>query len=137
MHSLSEENYLKAIYKLLETGRKRVGTNEIGNMLETKASSVTDMLKKLQKKGLVDYTPYYGVKLTENGRSKAIEVIRKHRLWETFLFRKLQIPVELIHDIAEQLEHVQSEILTEALEKYLNYPQTDPHGRNIPQKEES
>ncbi len=135
MHSLSEENYLKTIYKLLETGRKRVGTNEIGNMLDTKASSVTDMLKKLQKKGLVNYTPYYGVNLTENGKSKAVEIIRKHRLWETFLVEKLKISQDLVHEIAEQLEHVQSDILTDALDAYLNFPRMDPHGQNIPQKE--
>ncbi len=131
-HSLSEENYLKSIYKLLEKGRKRVSTNEIGRALRTKAPSVTGMIKKLHRKGYVHYTPYYGVSFTEKGRSRAKEIVRKHRLWETFLVNVLHLPCEQVHEIAEQLEHVHSEDLIKALDKFLNYPEVDPHGQKIP-----
>ncbi len=133
-HSPSEENYLKSIYKLLEQGRNRVTTNELGRILHTKAPSVTDMIKKLHKKGYVEYTPYYGVSFTEKGRLRAKEIVRKHRLWETFLVETLQLPCETVHDIAEQLEHVHSEELIDALDRFLNHPETDPHGQFIPKK---
>jgi DtxR family Mn-dependent transcriptional regulator len=92
------------------------------------------MLKKLHKKGLVEYTPYYGVSFTEEGRKKAEEIVRKHRLWETFMVDVLKMPCETVHEVAEQLEHVHSEVLIDAMEKFLNYPDTDPHGRKIPVK---
>ena len=135
-HSLSEENYLKSIFKLLETGRDKVSTNDLGRLLNTKAPSVTDMLKKLHKKGLIEYTPYYGVSFTEKGLEKAREIVRKHRLWETFMVEVLKMPCETVHEVAEQLEHVHSKELIDAIDAFLNYPDTDPHGREIPAKTE-
>jgi DtxR family Mn-dependent transcriptional regulator len=135
-HSPSKENYLKCIYKLLEKGRPNVSTNEIGKYMNMRPASVTAMLKKLFREGFIHYTPYYGVSLTSKGKILAESIVRKHRLWETFLVEIFQIPVEKVHDIAEQMEHVHSEELTEALNKFLNYPDTDPHGRKIPEKPE-
>jgi DtxR family Mn-dependent transcriptional regulator len=134
MNSLAEENYLKALYKL---GGKtnEVQTNSLADELSTKASSVTDMMKKLSDKKLVNYEPYKGVSLTNSGSEVALTVIRKHRLWEVFLVDKLSFKWDEVHEIAEQLEHIQSEDLIEKLDKFLDYPKFDPHGDPIPDKD--
>lgn len=131
MHSISEENYIKAIYHLQE-GQALVSTNDIAGRMKTKASSVTDMLKKLADKNLAEYIPYKGVRLTDSGVQCANQIIRKHRLWEVFLVEKLNFSWDEVHEIAEQLEHIQSPKLTNELDKFLNYPKHDPHGDPIP-----
>lgn len=134
MLSYTEENYLKAIYRLSEGGGRSVLTNEIAEVMNTKAASVTDMVKKLSTKELISYEPYYGVKITKQGKLGALMVIRKHRLWETFLVEKLQFNWDEVHEIAEQLEHIQSTLLIEKLDEFLGYPTADPHGHPIPDK---
>jgi DtxR family Mn-dependent transcriptional regulator len=132
--TLSEENYLKAIYHLGNQGDDAVSTNAIAEQIDTKASSVTDMIKKLAEKELANYIKYQGVSLTETGRLTARSVIRKHRLWETFLVNKLNFSWHEVHDIAEQLEHIKSEKLIDKLDDYLENPTHDPHGDPIPDK---
>lgn len=134
MYSYTEENYLKAIYKLTENGGGNVNTNSIADELQTKAASVTDMIKKLSDKKLLKYEKYKGVTLTEKGRKVAVETVRKHRLWECFLFDKLKFGWDEVHEIAEQLEHIQSEVLVDKLDAFLDYPSHDPHGDPIPTK---
>ena len=134
MVTFSEENYLKAIYHLGKHGSTSVSTNAIAKKMQTKASSVTDMLKKLAEKDLVDYIKYQGVSLTKAGKLAATNVIRKHRLWEVFLVEKLNFPWDEVHEIAEQLEHIKSEKLTNELDAFLEYPTHDPHGDPIPDK---
>lgn len=133
MNSLAEENYLKAIFKLSKD-RNDASTNAVAEELNTKASSVTDMLKKLAEKKLVKYVPYKGVQLTEKGRIIALSVVRKHRLWEVFLVEKLNFKWDEVHDIAEQLEHINSSELVERLDNFLENPKYDPHGDPIPDK---
>lgn len=135
MFSFSEENYLKAIFHLEKKYSGGVSTNALAEEMETKASSVTDMVKKLADKKLVKYKKYQGVELSEKGRKTAIEVIRKHRLWEVFLVSKLNFTWDEVHDVAEQLEHIRSEKLTSELDKFLEYPKRDPHGDPIPDAE--
>lgn len=130
--TFSEENYLKAIYHLTSLNDTEVSTNGIAEMMETKASSVTDMLKKLAEKDLVNYKKYQGVSLTENGKSAAKMIVRKHRLWEVFLVEKLNFSWDEVHDIAEQLEHIKSEQLINRLDDFLGNPTEDPHGDPIP-----
>ncbi len=133
MHSLTEENYLKAIYKLWESGGgEAITTNAIADKVSTKAASVTDMLKKLSEKKLINYKKYQGVTLTPSGRRIAISIIRKHRLWEVFLVEKLGFKWDEVHDIAEQLEHIRSDELIEQLDIFLGRPKSDPHGDPIP-----
>lgn len=134
MPSLSEENYLKAIYALNHEENNVASTNLIAERMNTKASSVTVMLKKLKEKELVDYKKYQSTQLTEKGKAVAISIIRKHRLWETFLVNKLNFNWDEVHDIAEQLEHINSIELTNRLEAHLDYPLFDPHGDPIPDK---
>ena len=134
MITKAEENYLKAILKLSEQSEDSISTNAIADELSTKASSVTDMIKRLTDKQLVDYIPYHGVSLTKKGLKKAIEVIRKHRLWEVFLVNKLNFQWDEVHDVAEQLEHIRSAKLVNALDKFLGFPKHDPHGEPIPNK---
>lgn len=135
MLSFTEENYLKTIYRLSEGGLKAVLTNEIAESMSTKAASVTDMIKKLSNKKLISYEKYYGAKITNRGKSQALSVIRKHRLWETFLVEKLHFSWDEVHDVAEQLEHIQSPLLIEKLDEFLGYPTADPHGHPIPDKD--
>ena len=135
MLSFTEENYLKAIYRLSDGGVKAVMTNEIADSMSTKAASVTDMIKKLSNKNLISYEKYYGAKITRQGKSQALTIIRKHRLWETFLVEKLQFSWDEVHDVAEQLEHIQSPLLIEKLDEFLGYPTADPHGHPIPDKD--
>lgn len=134
MNSFTEENYMKAIYHLSEDGKKAVNTNSIAELTNTKASSVTDMLKKLAEKELINYVKYQGVTLTERGRMTAVLIIRKHRLWELFLVEKLQFKWDEVHDIAEELEHIKSDMLVDRLEEFLGNPRVDPHGDLIPDK---
>lgn len=130
--TFSEENHLKTIYHLTNLSDGEVSTNAIAEMMETKASSVTDMLKKLSEKGLVDYKKYQGVLLTEKGKLSAKMIVRKHRLWEVFLVEKLDFSWDEVHDIAEQLEHIKSEKLINKLDDFLGNPTEDPHGDPIP-----
>ena len=132
MLSFTEENHLKAIFHLSIDEKIGVSTNAIAQNLNTKAPSVTDMLKKLSDKKLVTYKKYQGALLTEEGRKTALNIVRKHRLWEVFLVDKLNFKWDEVHDIAEQLEHIQSEKLTNELDKFLNFPTKDPHGDPIP-----
>lgn len=132
MLSLSEENYLKCIYHLSDDGKDDVNTNAIAEQLNTKPASVTDMIRKLDRKGVISYKKYKGVKLTDKGLSEALYVVRKHRLWEVFLVEKLKFHWDEVHDIAEQLEHIKSPLLIERLDKFLGSPQYDPHGDPIP-----
>ena len=132
MLSYTEENYIKAIFHLSGDGEKEVFTNDISEELSTKPASVTDMMKKLSLKELVNYKKYQGVTLTKSGRTSALKVIRKHRLWEVFLVEKLNFNWDEVHDIAEQLEHIQSNLLIERLDNFLGNPAYDPHGDPIP-----
>jgi DtxR family Mn-dependent transcriptional regulator len=132
--TLSEENYLKAIYHLSHHGNHSVNTNAIAKKMETKASSVTDMLKKLAEKKLVKYMKYQGVRLSKQGEQVAISIIRKHRLWEVFLVEKLNFSWDEVHDVAEQLEHIKSDKLIDQLDALLEFPTHDPHGDPIPDK---
>lgn len=128
----SEENYLKVIYHLSNLSPKGVNTNAIAAMLDTKASSVTDMLKKLSEKDWINYQKYQGVSLTDKGKLNAKIIVRKHRLWEVFLVEKLGFAWDEVHEVAEELEHIQSEKLINQLDQFLNFPSFDPHGDPIP-----
>lgn len=131
--SFTEENYLKAIYTLSEKDQTfDTSTNKIAEKINTKPSTVTDMLRKLTAKKLVTYEKYKKVQLTKTGEQVAILIIRKHRLWEVFLHGTLKFGWDEVHDIAEQLEHIHSEQLILRLEKFLKYPKYDPHGDPIP-----
>ncbi|MDO6490074.1 MAG: metal-dependent transcriptional regulator [Cellulophaga sp.] len=130
----SEENYLKAIFHIGKGGVNDISTNAIAEQMETKPSSVTDMIKKLSEKNLVNYKKYKGVSLTDTGKSMALSIIRKHRLWEVFLVEKLDFSWDEVHEVAEQLEHIESEKLIDKLDKLLDYPKYDPHGDPIPDK---
>lgn len=133
--TLAEENYLKAIYHLENLSSTDVSTNALAEEMQTKASSVTDMIKKLADKNMVSYVPYQGVSLSKTGRAYAVKVVRKHRLWEVFLLEKLNFSWDEVHDVAEQLEHIKSEKLTDKLDEFLDFPKLDPHGDPIPDKE--
>jgi len=135
MFSQAEENYLKAIYSLEATTMNGVSTNLIAEKMQTKASSVTDMIKKLSDKQLVNYKKYQGVKLSDKGKQIAVSIVRKHRLWECFLVDKLHFSWDEVHDIAEQLEHIKSESLIDSLDAFLEFPTVDPHGDPIPDKD--
>ena len=132
MLSFTEENHLKAIFHLSIDEEIGVSTNAIAQNINNKAPSVTDMLKKLCDKGLVTYKKYQGAALTELGRKTALNIIRKHRLWEVFLVEKLNFNWSEVHDVAEQLEHIKAKKLTNELDKFLGYPTKDPHGDPIP-----
>ncbi len=129
--SISEENYIKSIYHL-QVQHQRVNTTLLATMVNTKAASVTDMLKKLHKKKLVDYQPYKSFVLTEMGSKLALSIVRKHRLWEYFLVNKLKFAWDEVHEIAEELEHINSIELITRLDEFLNFPSFDPHGDPIP-----
>jgi DtxR family Mn-dependent transcriptional regulator len=130
--SFTEENYMKAIFHLSENGQNEVFTNDISDYLKTKPASVTDMYKKLAQKNLITHVKYQGVRLTENGKKVALLVVRKHRLWEVFLVEKLKFHWDQVHEVAEQLEHIHSPLLIQRLDKFLGFPQYDPHGDPIP-----
>jgi len=133
--SQTEENYIKAIYALEYKTQKAVSTNLIADQMKTKASSVTDMIKKLSDKDVLAYQKYKGVQLSAKGKKIATSIVRKHRLWECFLVDKLDFSWDEVHDIAEQLEHIQSEALTDRLDNFLQFPSVDPHGDPIPDKQ--
>jgi DtxR family transcriptional regulator, Mn-dependent transcriptional regulator len=135
MITLTEENYIKAIYHLSNNGEKTVNTNAIASAMQTKASSVTDMIKKLSEKNYADYKKYQGVTLTDDGRRVAVNIIRKHRLWEVFLVEKLNFSWDEVHEVAEHLEHIKSDKLINELDAFLEFPTHDPHGDPIPDKE--
>ncbi len=135
MFTSSEENYLKAIYHLSFLAKKGVSTNAIAKKLATKASSVTDMVKKLADKKVLVYQKYQGVSLTFEGERTAALIIRKHRLWEVFLVEKLNFKWDEVHDVAEQLEHIKSPKLIDEIDALLGFPTLDPHGDPIPDKE--
>lgn len=135
MTTTAEENYLKAIFKIEEKEGKAASTNAVAAATQTTAASVTDMLKRLAEKGLIAYEKYRGVQLTEPGSQVAVALIRRHRLWEVFLVNKLGFAWDEVHDMAEQLEHVQGDILVTRLDAFLDYPQYDPHGDPIPNAE--
>ena len=129
----SEENYIKSIYHLQQqTGL--VNTNSLAAEMHTRAASVTDMLKKLKGKKLLQYEKYKGFKLNEAGKKAALDVVRKHRLWEYFLVEHLKFDWDKVHPIAEQLEHISSEELVQRLDNFLGNPLFDPHGDPIPDK---
>lgn len=132
--SYTEENYLKEIYSILES-HETASTTLISEKMEISAASVSDMIKKLADKGFLSYEKYKGVKLTEKGKKIATELIRNHRLWETFLVEKLDFGWDEVHDIAEELEHVRSQRLISALDVFLGKPKYDPHGDPIPDAE--
>ncbi len=132
MLTQSEENYLKVIYNLSGTGKAIVSTNAVAEAINSKAASATDMIQKLNKKGLVKYHKYQGVTPSSTGEKEALNVIRKHRLWELFLVQKLKFNWDEVHEIAEQLEHVDSPMLIEQLDIFLGRPKYDPHGDPIP-----
>lgn len=133
LHTLSEENYLKAIYNLDRKNPKKITPTAISEALQNNPASVVDMIKKLVDKNLLQYEKSKGVKLTQHGRDVAISVVRKHRLWEAFLLDKLGYGWDEVHDIAEQLEHVHHPELADRLDKFLGHPKYDPHGDPIPQ----
>lgn len=135
MLSKTEENYLKALLHLtVLSSRNGVGTNELAAHLNVKPATVSDMLKKLKEKLLVDYKKYGKISLTETGTRQGVDVIRKHRLWETFLYNKLGFSWDEVHEVAEQLEHIQSQKLVDCLDEFLGYPKFDPHGDAIPSR---
>ncbi len=131
-HTQTEENYLKTIFHFSRLSAESVSTNNIANELGTTPASVTDMIKKLHEKDLVNYTPYKGVTLTEKGEKIALHIIRKHRLWEVFLVQKLGFSWDNIHEVAEELEHIESSELIKRLDAFLGFPRFDPHGDPIP-----
>src|SRR5688572_16142239 len=127
MISLTEENYLKTIFHLSREA-EQVSTNQIADILKTSAASVTEMIKRLSAKELVSYEKYHGVALTRTGRPPALTILRQPRLWETFLVQKLGLAWDEVHENAEQLEHIQSPLLVEKLDAFLDHPTQDPHG---------
>jgi DtxR family Mn-dependent transcriptional regulator len=133
--SFTEENYIKAIFKLESSKKeKAIATNDIALSLSTQPASVTDMIKRLSDKKIISYKKYYGVSLTKKGRDIALSVVRKHRLWEVFLVNKLHFKWDEVHDIAEQLEHINSPELINKLDDFLGNPKVDPHGDVIPDR---
>ncbi|HEY2720217.1 MAG TPA: metal-dependent transcriptional regulator [Chitinophagaceae bacterium] len=129
--STSEENYIKTIYHL-QTGQHTVTTNAVAEKLNTRPASVTDMMKKLKAKKLLHYQPYQGFRLSHEGKRVALDVIRRHRLWEFFLAEKLKFKWDEVHALAEDLEHVSSKKLIDKLDDFLGNPKFDPHGDPIP-----
>lgn len=130
-YSTSEENYIKAIYRL-QRQDGTVTTNELAGELKTKPASVTDMMKKLKTKKLLHYQPYQGFRLTPEGSKVALGIIRRHRLWEFFLAEKLKFTWDEVHEVAEDLEHVSNKKLIDKLDEFLGFPRVDPHGDPIP-----
>lgn len=128
----AEENYLKAIYHLSDGGKKGVSTNDVSAEMKTKPASVSDMLRKLGEKEVIEYRKYYGLHITEEGKKLALQTIRKHRLWEVFLVEKLKFSWDEVNEVADELSHVKSKVLIQRLDEYLGFPKFDPHGDPIP-----
>ena len=135
MVTTAEENYLKAIFKIAEKENKPANTMALARAMNSSPASITEMVKKISEKGLVNYEPYKGVTLTHEGSRLATALIRRHRLWEVFLVEKLRFAWHQVHELAEDLEHIHSEELVTRLDAYLNYPKFDPHGDPIPNAE--
>lgn len=135
MLSSAEENYLKAVFHLSDNGEQNVSTNDLADAMQTKPASVSDMIRKLAAKKLLEHVKYRGVHITGAGKKEALRIIRKHRLWEVFLVDKLHFNWDEVHEVAEQLEHIRSPLLVEQLDKFLGYPKYDPHGDPIPNAE--
>jgi DtxR family transcriptional regulator, Mn-dependent transcriptional regulator len=131
MGSLTEENYIKSIYNLSQQ-EGEVSATELAKKLGVKLPTINSMIKKLAAKKIVSYAPYQGIKLTEKGKKQALSIIRKHRLAELFLVKVVGLGWEEVHDIAEQLEHVNSERFYDRIDELLGYPKSDPHGEPIP-----
>lgn len=134
MNSLTEENYLKAIFHILDS-ENQVTVNELSKFLQIKMPSVNSMMKKFADKDWVIYETYKPIRVTELGRKEAAIVVRKHRLTEMFLVEKMGFGWENVHEIAEQLEHVHSEDFFDKMDEILNFPKVDPHGEPIPDKD--
>ncbi|MBI4429771.1 MAG: metal-dependent transcriptional regulator [Ignavibacteriales bacterium] len=134
MPSEQLEDYLKNIYKI-QSSEGKVSTTLLSQKLRISPASVTEMLKKLADEGIVSHTPYKGVQLTKEGRRRALQIIRRHRLWEAFLVEVLKYDWHEIDEEAEKLEHIASERLERRIDEILGYPSTDPHGDAIPTKE--
>lgn len=132
MLSFVEENYLKAIYHLSNSGETEVTTNALAEEMQTTPASVSDMIRKLSRKEVVNYRKYQGVNISETGKLMALQVIRKHRLWEVFLVEKMSFNWDEVHEVAEQLEHIKSPLLIQRLDEFLGFPKYDPHGDPIP-----
>lgn len=132
LQTLTEENYLKAIFKLSQTDLQKITPTAIAEEVEVNVASVIDMLKKLTEKELITYDKKTGAKLSSMANKLALNVVRKHRLWEVFLFEKLKYSWDEIHEMAEQLEHIRNDDLADRLDEYLGFPQFDPHGDPIP-----
>lgn len=130
--SQTEENYLKAIYLLSKSRGGRIPNLAIAQALEINPATVTEMLRKLAEKKWIDYSRPLGASLTPEGEGLALRVVRKHRLWETFLVQKMEFSWDEVHEVAEQLEHIQSQKLLDQLDRFLGYPKFDPHGDPIP-----
>jgi DtxR family Mn-dependent transcriptional regulator len=130
--SVSEENYLKEIYNLPKDGRRKIPNFQIGARLGLNPPAVTEMLRKLAEKKLISYSRAEGAALTEEGEILALQIIRKHRIWETFLVKKLGFNWDEVHEVAEQLEHIRSQKLLDELDRFLGFPEFDPHGEPIP-----
>ncbi|WP_113922222.1 metal-dependent transcriptional regulator [Cognataquiflexum aquatile] len=128
----AEENYLKAIYHLSDGGKKGVSTNDVSAEMKTKPASVSDMLRKLGEKEVIEYRKYYGLHITEEGKKLALQTIRKHRLWEVFLVEKLKFSWDEVNEVADELSHVKCKVLIQRLDEYLGFPKFDPHGDPIP-----
>lgn len=131
-HSVTEENYIKAIFHLSQGTDEAVSTNAIAEAVGASAASVTDMMKRLREKGIIEYERYRGVRLSSSGDFAARQLVRRHRLWEVFLKEKLGFSWDEVHDVAEQLEHIKSDLLIDRLDSLLAYPRFDPHGDPIP-----
>jgi DtxR family Mn-dependent transcriptional regulator len=133
--TFTEENYLKAIYGIQHSNASgEVSVNEIAERMQTRPATVTDMLRKLSEKKLIHYEKYKKLQLSDEGSKHALAILRKHRLWETFLHQKLMFSWDEVHEVAEQLEHIQSQKLIESLDEFLGYPEFDPHGDPIPKQ---
>src|ERR1043165_4929919 len=130
-HTLSEENYLKSIFNQTAEGNKITPTS-IAEALGNNPASVVDMIRKLADKKLIQYDKVKGARLTEKGRQTALQIVRKHRLWEVFLKEKLDYTWDEVHDVAEQLEHIHHPDLADRLDRFLGFPEYDPHGDPIP-----
>jgi len=134
MPSQTKENYLKALYFLAKE-KEDIALSNLSKKMEVSAPTVNSMVKKLQGKGWVIYEKYKPLQLTDEGRKAAALIIRKHRLTEMFLVEKMGFGWEEVHDIAEEMEHIDSEALFDRMDELLGYPSVDPHGSPIPDKD--
>ncbi len=134
MKSISQEDYIKSIYKMQSESKNSVPSGKLAVELGVSKAAVTDMTRKLAREGLINYQSYKGSFLTRKGEKKALDILRRHRLWELFLVKALNLNWSEVHKEAENLEHHASEFLINRIEKYLNFPEFDPHGDPIPDK---